>query len=1086
LILILSFSNGKAACKQNSNNLLILDNSAGIYNKIENSSPDKVKANDQKLTMQAMSNQENPPYITDFYPTEDTLYGYVRFVMDMQDPGSASYSINSGDTVALKQAGNTFFSDIVKPSNGACQVDFYLEDSLGNYKTKTIEFKMLSQDANMPIELEGNRYFLNPFKRPNPDSLNYYGSGDVDGDGDIDSEDVNLAGAYSYIEVPNPDYICANSADDDNTECADICEGTASECLILNGERNKALERADVDGDGNVSSADKLMISEYYNSDNSIYSNGDYTEHLPGHWEKLDSAERISWIEKMTDITRADDYIFKANEEGFENGDCVQFRDQTIINLNGSGRNIAGYYNYSSAYKGRFNLPVISIGTITDGGNGHTLNGIYIGSKSGSYDSEFFTNFDNWYFFQPQLDNDYIEITPNNYSMDSIVTIENGIIDWNITGEITLDGVKEPWNIIRKPLKVDSVSPAITTSKNFDGNLFNRNNDLKIDWEIWDGNFLYSYSGSKEQDLAYPIHDGSFLNKCYYIFNGKLKNMKCFVDGSEITDVYSTKWLEELEDYYQQNGNNISLHDSIVLNQTEGKNRLVIAAKDIAGNLTYDTSEWIMDSHKPRIKLSNTRNEIFINEDSLLINVYDAFLTSAYYYKDDSSSITPGNTYQVNVPDEGKDSVRITARDTANNVKDTLINFICDRTSPQWNIEYPNERFPSKKLLVANIEDLYPEKKGYSLNSADTTYFASDTANLPVDDGEYNIMLTALDSAGNVSDTTLKTVFDTKKPDLVITGLKDKFYNHPPTGTFEANDPYLKDYGYKIDNEDFVSYSDSSNVGSFSFKLSEGSYSIEFSAIDSASNNTTTTHNIIIDKTSPVINIQSPEANGKYNDQITVEYSIDEQYPDTSWYAIIARGTTDTVYTDGDTSTTYENRVNLENGEYNIVFNAKDKAGNDTSLTKNFTVGSVGINDPDALTSSEIQVYPNPTSDKLTIEIKDLKKEAEIKILNLTGKLVYEGKMPSGNNIHRVNLSEYPNGIYFIEIGIGNKQYTKEVILDGGYGMILKNIKEYDLQVSRIKLKNPVGMHLWGKEPWLQQQPADWVQSQYCPCIWQI
>ncbi|MFW5710116.1 MAG: immunoglobulin domain-containing protein, partial [Bacteroidota bacterium] len=844
---------------------------------------DEVQVTDQDVTVQVNLDKKGPPYVPDIQPAGDTVHGYVKFVIKMDDPGNVSYSINSGDTTAMRQADNAFFSDVRYPEEGNCQVDFLLEDSLGNTKTKSVEFEMMPRDATIPLGLPDNRLIIDSFKRPNngvSNDLDYYGSGDYNGDGKVDSSDSNEIGNLGSVEVPNPGWKCAVAeGNEEGVKCADVCDGSASECLVLDGERNKSLERADVNGDGVVNETDRDMIREYYFNDDSLWPEGDVTDHLPSHWYRLNRTEKIDWIENtVAEMTRADDYLYTLFDEGFLDHypDCSNFERQTLINLRGYSDlkdmpeeefQEEGNYPFSLDYHARFNLPVNGVSTETTDGIPHGINSIYIGPESGKPEDASVTNFSNWYYFEPQRD--HTRVKPGDWSMDETgyasqrypwedYFYEEGdpastypYVRWDIEdGEASLN----EWDCLiaqRIPQRLDNNAPSINLSEDLEGQVVDFN-EVNLDYNIEDGEFLYNNDFSGYQDWVNTnVYDESFLDRCYYNFNGKKENIDCYGHNSE----------EIGHSVYNDSG-------SVNLKQTEGENRLLITAKDIAGNVEHDTLQWLVDSYKPEIMVSGIAQGEFTNADSLEVDieVKDAYLTDARFsHKDDTLSVMPGDTSIFVFPGEGEDSIAVTARDTAANTSDTLVAFICDRTPPQLDVQYPDDTFANRKEVVATLEDQYPDTKGYSINEGDTTFFTSDTARLSLDDGQYEILLTGRDSAGNISDTLLTTIFDTQKPELIISGMQERFYKETLTGTIEAADNYLKDYGYKIDNGEFTSLIDSGSTSSLELNLQEGEHVIEFQARDSAGNSTDTSLTKMFDTTEPEITIQSPNSDEEFS-----------------------------------------------------------------------------------------------------------------------------------------------------------------------------------------------------------------------------
>lgn len=106
-------------------------------------------------------------------------------------------------------------------------------------------------------------------------------------------------------------------------------------------------------------------------------------------------------------------------------------------------------------------------------------------------------------------------------------------------------------------------------------------------------------------------------------------------------------------------------------------------------------------------------------------------------------------------------------------------------------------------------------------------------------------------------------------------------------------------------------------------------------------------------------------------------------------------------------------------------------------------VGQFGINTPlffgiDNITSSasfvgltdwsgteSSHVYPNPAKD--AVYVKHLENsETEYCILNIDGKIIQQGYISKNN--HRLNVSEFPSGVYILRFQNGNRQETHKII----------------------------------------------------------
>jgi hypothetical protein len=80
-----------------------------------------------------------------------------------------------------------------------------------------------------------------------------------------------------------------------------------------------------------------------------------------------------------------------------------------------------------------------------------------------------------------------------------------------------------------------------------------------------------------------------------------------------------------------------------------------------------------------------------------------------------------------------------------------------------------------------------------------------------------------------------------------------------------------------------------------------------------------------------------------------------------------------------------------------------------------------------SLDKSGLWMYPNPTSSELIINLDYTAKNAKIKIYDLTGRTVLESAFQNSST-KKINLSEFSNGVYFVEITDGNKKVVEKVI----------------------------------------------------------
>lgn len=94
----------------------------------------------------------------------------------------------------------------------------------------------------------------------------------------------------------------------------------------------------------------------------------------------------------------------------------------------------------------------------------------------------------------------------------------------------------------------------------------------------------------------------------------------------------------------------------------------------------------------------------------------------------------------------------------------------------------------------------------------------------------------------------------------------------------------------------------------------------------------------------------------------------------------------------------------------------------------NFCEGSLNkcniLSNINQISLDDISVYPNPFNSTFNIETK--LNLSEVKIMNLLGQYIYSQKEQKS-----INLSNYANGVYFIEININDKRLVKKIIKKG-------------------------------------------------------
>ena len=81
------------------------------------------------------------------------------------------------------------------------------------------------------------------------------------------------------------------------------------------------------------------------------------------------------------------------------------------------------------------------------------------------------------------------------------------------------------------------------------------------------------------------------------------------------------------------------------------------------------------------------------------------------------------------------------------------------------------------------------------------------------------------------------------------------------------------------------------------------------------------------------------------------------------------------------------------------------------------------------LTENDIQLYPNPASEAVTLLIPSITSDYVINIFDQTGRKVFTKKCSNVGIVHQVPLDNFTSGIYFVSIKAGEKQVIKKLLV---------------------------------------------------------
>lgn len=133
---------------------------------------------------------------------------------------------------------------------------------------------------------------------------------------------------------------------------------------------------------------------------------------------------------------------------------------------------------------------------------------------------------------------------------------------------------------------------------------------------------------------------------------------------------------------------------------------------------------------------------------------------------------------------------------------------------------------------------------------------------------------------------------------------------------------------------------------------------------------------------------------------------------------------TDVVWDFGDGNTGTGDAVNHDfggSGEFEVTVTVTDLLGETSSYTETIVVGDpVGLT---ALNETNINVYPNPVTDVLNVEINGVD-IVQANLFDISGKLLLSQSI---NNTTQLNLADFASGLYLLVIKKDGEQFQQKV-----------------------------------------------------------
>jgi hypothetical protein len=95
-----------------------------------------------------------------------------------------------------------------------------------------------------------------------------------------------------------------------------------------------------------------------------------------------------------------------------------------------------------------------------------------------------------------------------------------------------------------------------------------------------------------------------------------------------------------------------------------------------------------------------------------------------------------------------------------------------------------------------------------------------------------------------------------------------------------------------------------------------------------------------------------------------------------------------------------------------------------------YTASSTGVNS-NSINDGKVNIFPNPASDLIAIQIKDLVKENyDVVLYDITGKVVEQKTLYQGSTIVYFDTKTLYSGVYFVKIIVGDNVINKKIIIE--------------------------------------------------------
>jgi hypothetical protein len=342
----------------------------------------------------------------------------------------------------------------------------------------------------------------------------------------------------------------------------------------------------------------------------------------------------------------------------------------------------------------------------------------------------------------------------------------------------------------------------------------------------------------------------------------------------------------------------------------EGDHLLVVDAVDIFSNASHVEVRFTQDFTPPVLTISGVTSGEIINQPVTITfaetDLHPGTVTATL----NGAPFTSGATVSA----EGDYVLVVTGTDGAGNSTQQTLSFAIDLTPPVISIAGVTQGEITQNNLSPTFteSDAHPGPITATLNGQPFILGTQIT-----NEGDYTLVVTATDQAGNSSSQTISFSIDRTPPVISISGVSDgEVSANPVTPVFSATDVHSAVVSATLDGQSFVSATTVS---------SEGDHVLVVTASDPAGNTAQQTTHFAIDRTAPVISLSGFTEGQVTASSIIVTFSASDAH-----LASVSATLNGTPLSSGTV-------VSAE-GDYTVLVIATDLAGNSASKTGHFSI----------------------------------------------------------------------------------------------------------------------------------------------------